>query len=291
MLAAILFLIGITTNPRFQWDVIRQYFFSSTIFQGLGLTLALTAIAMAIGVALGIVLAVMRLSPVPVVSGASWVYIWFFRGTPVLVQLLFWYYLAALTGPHPAVGIPFTGIVFFHINANSLITPLTAAILGLGLNEGAYMSEIVRAGILSVDEGQAEAAQSIGMTRLQTMRLIVLPQAMRVILPPTGNETISMLKTSSLAAVITVQELLGKVQIIYSRTFQTIPLLLVASLWYLIVTSLLTSGQFYVERYFSKGATRSQALTPIQKLRALFARNLTRFHAPPPAVPPGREAR
>jgi polar amino acid transport system permease protein len=281
LLFAAVFVLGLSTNKNFQWGVVGQYFTAPAILRGIVVTLELTLIAMVIGVVLGIILAVMRLSPVPIVSGAAWVYIWFFRGTPVLVQLLIWYNVASLTGPHPAVGIPLTHIVFFHVNANALITPFTAAILGLGLNEGAYMAEIVRAGILSVDEGQGEAAQSLGMTRLQTMRLIVLPQAMRVILPPTGNETISMLKTSSLASEISVLELLGTARIIYSRTFQTIPLLLVASIWYLVFTSLLTFGQFYLERYFSKGATRNQALTPLQKLR----RNLTTFHAKPPQVP------
>ena len=157
------------------------------------ITLELTVIAMAIGIVLGVVLAVMRLSLNPLVSSASWFYIWFFRGTPVLVQLLFWQFISALY-PSISLGIPF-GPTLVHGDANTLITPFTAAILGLGLNEGAYMAEIVRAGIISVDEGQTEAAQALGMSRLQTMRRIVLPQAMRVIIPPTGNETISMLKT------------------------------------------------------------------------------------------------
>jgi polar amino acid transport system permease protein len=281
----VVFLLAVDTSPNFHWDVVRQYFTSSSIIHGLYVTLELTVIAMGIGIVLGIVLAVMRLSPVPIVSGAAWVYIWFFRGTPVLVQLYLWFYLAALTGPHPAVGLPLTHIVLFHVNANSLITPFTAAILGLGLNEGAYMAEIVRAGILSVGEGQTEAAQSLGMTRLQTMRLIVLPQAMRVIIPPTGNETISMLKTSSLASAITTVELFQSVRIIFSRNFQTIPLLIVASIWYLIATSVLTAGQFYLERYFARGAMRTLPPTPIQRLRALFTRNVTMPHAPPPSIP------
>ena len=195
------------------------------------MTIELTVIAMAIGIALGVLLAVMRLSPNPLVSSASWLYIWFFRGTPVLVQLLFWYNIAALY-PKIALGIPF-GPAFVHADANTLITAFAAAILGLGLNEGAYMAEIVRAGIISVDEGQTDAAQSLGMTRLQTLRRIVLPQAMRVIIPPTGNETISMLKTTSLASVIAVTELLYSAQQIYAVNFKTIPLLIVASIWYL----------------------------------------------------------
>lgn len=276
---------GILTSPRFQWSVFRQYFFFHSVLRGLVVTLELTVVAMVIGVTLGIVLAVMRLSPARIVSGAAWFYIWFFRGTPVLVQILIWYNITALTGPSPAIGIPFTHFVLVHANANVLITRFTAATLALGLNEAAYMAEIVRAGILSVDEGQTEAAQSIGMKRLQTMRLVVLPQAMRVIIPPTGNETISMLKTTALVSVIAFPELLYTVQLIYSVTYQTIPLLLVATIWYLVLTSVLTVGQFYLERYFARGATRELPPTPIQRLRALFARNLTTFHVQPPTGP------
>jgi polar amino acid transport system permease protein len=198
---------SVATNPRFEWGTVGDYFFSARILHGLVLTLELTVIAMAIGIALGVVLAVMRLSPNPLVSGTSWVYIWFFRGTPVLVQILFWSFIAALY-PRISLGIPFGGPVFIDGDANALITPFAAAILALGLNEAAYMAEIVRAGIISVDEGQTEAASALGMTRLQTMRRIILPQAMRVIVPPTGNETISMLKTSSLVSVVAIAELL-----------------------------------------------------------------------------------
>jgi polar amino acid transport system permease protein len=270
--------ISISTNPNFEWGVVRQFFFTSAVLHGLVTTLELTAIAMVVGIVLGVILAVMRLSPVRVLSSLSWLYIWFFRGTPVYVQLLFWYNIAFLTGRHPAVGIPFTHIVFFHLDANAILTSFVAAVLGLGLNEGAYMAEIVRAGIISVDEGQTEAAQSLGMKRIQAMRLIVLPQAMRVIIPPTGNETISMLKTSSLAATISVMELTGTVQVIYARNFKTIPLLVVASIWYVIITSVLTVGQFYLERRYSRGSTRNLPLTPLQRFRALFSRNLTTTH-------------
>lgn len=270
---------SVATNPRFEWGVVRQYFTDKAVVTGLLVTLELTAIAMVMGIVIGIVLAVMRQSPSPIVSGSAWVYIWFFRGTPVLVQLLFWEFISALY-PRISLGIPFVGITFIHGNANAIISGLTAASLGLGLNEGAYMAEIVRAGILSVDEGQSEAAHAIGMTRLQTMRLIVLPQAMKVIIPPTGNETISMLKTTSLVSVIAYQELLYTVQLIYGRTFQTIPLLLVASIWYVIVTSVLTVGQYYLERHFGKGSSRTLRPTPIQRIRAA----LTQFHAHPPVV-------
>jgi polar amino acid transport system permease protein len=256
---------SIATNPRFQWGIVGHYFFSSRVLHGLVVTLQLTAISMGIGIALGTLLAVMRLSPNPLVSGASWLYIGLFRGTPVLVQILFWSFISALY-PQLSLGIPF-GPQFAHFNANSVITPFVAGMLALGLNEGAYMAEIVRAGIISVEEGQTEAAQALGMTRLQTMRRIVLPQAMRVIIPPTGNETISMLKTTSLVSVIATTELLYSVQLIYAVNYRTIPLLIVASIWYLIVTTVLTIGQYYLERHFGRGSMRELPETPLQKLR------------------------
>jgi polar amino acid transport system permease protein len=276
---------SLATNPRFEWDVIGQYFTSSRVIHGLVKTIELTVIAMAIGIAGGIVLAIMRLSPNPLVSRFSWTYIWLFRGTPVLVQLLFWGFISALY-PRLSLGIPF-GPEFVHGSANSFITPFVAAILGLGLNEAAYMAEIVRAGILSVEQGQSEAAEALGMTRMKAMRRIVLPQAMRVIVPPTGNETISMLKTTSLVSVLAFPELLYAVQLIYAVNYKTIPLLIVASLWYLILTSILTIGQYYVERYFARGSTRQLPPTPFQRLRHM----LFTFHEQPPVpLPQGRDA-
>jgi len=269
--AAIILILGaalvksMATNHRFEWGVVKHYFFSDQVLRGLVVTLELTALSMAIGIAIGVVLAIMRLSPNPLVSSASWIYIWVFRGTPVLVQILFWGFISALY-PKFSLGIPF-GPQFVHFSANSLITPFVAGMLALGLNEGAYMAEIVRAGFISVEEGQTEAAQSLGMTRLLTMRRIILPQAMRVIIPPTGNETISMLKTTSLVSVIAVTDLLYSVELIYARTYQTIPLLIVASLWYLIVTSVLSFGQYYVERYYARGSSRELPDTPLQRLR------------------------
>jgi polar amino acid transport system permease protein len=264
LIVAVALVHSVATNPRFEWSVVGNYLFDERILEGLRVTIELTVIAMAIGIVLGVILAVMRLSPNPLVSGSSWLYIWFFRGTPVLVQLLFWYSIAALY-PKIALGIPF-GPAFVHVDANTAITPFTAAILGLGLNEGAYMAEIVRAGMISVEEGQSDAAQSLGMTRLQTLRRIVLPQAMRVIIPPTGNETISMLKTSSLASVIVVTELLYAAQLIYSVNFKTIQLLIVASIWYIVCTSLLYVGQYYLERYYARGASRELPDTALQRV-------------------------
>jgi polar amino acid transport system permease protein len=252
-------------RERFEWSVINNYFLSSQVIKALGVTLALTVLAMAGGIAIGVVLAIMRLSPNPIVTGSAWVYIWFFRGTPVLVQLLFWYN-AAYIFPTFSLGVPF-GPALVHFDLNTWLTPFLAASVGLALNEGAYMSEIVRAGLISVDEGQNEAAQSIGMTRLMALRLIVIPQAMRVIIPPTGNETISMLKTTSLASVVVVAELTFTVEQIYSANYKTIPLLMVASLQYLWVTSVLMVGQYYLERHYARGSVRQLPPTPWQRVR------------------------
>jgi polar amino acid transport system permease protein len=272
LVLAVAIVHSIVTNPRFEWNVVGEYLFDERILEGLRITVELTVIAMAIGVVLGVLLAVMRLSLNPLVASASWLYIWFFRGTPVLVQIIFWYFISALY-PKIDIGIPF-GPAFIHGDANTLIHSFTAAILALGLNEGAYMAEIVRAGIISVDEGQSDAAHSLGMTRLQTVRRIVLPQAMRVIIPPTGNETISMLKTTSLVSVIAVAELTYAVQAIYAVNFKTIPLLITASIWYLVCTSVLYVGQYYLERRYGRGAAREQAMTPLQRVRlGLFARH------------------
>jgi polar amino acid transport system permease protein len=239
------------TNPNFGWDVVGQYLFSAPVLRGLRNTLILTVLSMAIGVAGGVLLAVMRLSPNPVLAGAAAVYIWLFRGTPLITQLIFWNFLASLY-PRLGLGIPF-GPTFVSVDTNTVISVFTAALLGLGLNEAAYMAEIVRGGIQSVDHGQSEAAGALGLSRIQTLRRIVLPQAMRVIVPPTGNETIAMLKTTSLVVVIAYFELTVAVQTIYSRTFETIPLLIVAALWYLALTSVLSVGQMFIERRFGRG--------------------------------------
>lgn len=271
------------TNPRFEWGVVWQYLTFRNTLEGLWVTIELTLVSMAIGIALGTVLAVMRLSPSPLVSSASWTYIWIFRGTPVIVQILFWNFLSALY-PRLSLGIPF-GPEFLHGDANTIVTPFIAAILGLGLNEAAYMAEIVRAGIVSVGQGQTEASLALGLTRMQTMRRIVLPQAMRMIVPPTGNELISMLKTSSLASVIAVTELLYSVQIVYSRTFQQIPLLIVAVIWYLILTTIFSIGQYYVERYFARGSGRGATRTPLKA----FQRAVMQTHVHLPELTRRRE--
>jgi polar amino acid transport system permease protein len=260
LLIAYALIRSIASNPRFEWGLVGDYLFDSRILHGLLVTLELTAVAMVVGIVLGVLLAVMRLSPNPLVAGASWFYIWLFRGTPVLVQLLFWNFISAVY-PQITFGLP-----FIHADANTLITPFVAAILGLGLNEGAYMAEIVRAGILSVDEGQSEAASALGMTRMQTMRRIVLPQAMRVIIPPTGNETISMLKTTSLVSVIAYTELLYAGQLIYAQNYKQIPLLIVVSIWYLVATTVLSIGQYFLEERFGRGSARARRQTTLQRM-------------------------
>ncbi len=242
------------TNEQFQWDVVAEYLFSPVILRGVRLTLVLTVASMAIGISLGIVLAVMRTSNASLLRAVSSAYLWFFRGTPLLVQLIFWFNLGALL-PELSLGIPF-GPSFMSWETNSVISPLMAALLGLGLNEAAYMAEVVRAGLLSVDEGQVEAAQALGMKPTLTLRRIVMPQAMRVIIPPTGSRTIQMLKTSSLVSVLALPELLHSAQVVYSRTFQTIPLLVVASIWYLFFTTVLSAIQRRIEAHYARGSSR-----------------------------------
>lgn len=258
--AAVVFLLGAFAvystahNPRFQWAAVRQYFFSTSVLEGLWRTVYLTVIIMAVGAVLGTVLAVMQQSGNPVLTAAVRVYVWVFRSIPPLVQLLLWFNLAALY-PVISIGVPF-GPQFWSGSANTFISPLAAAILGLGLLEGAYMAEIIRAGIESVDHGQREAAHSLGFTPGRTMRRVVLPQALRVIVPPTGNETITILKATSLVSVISMADLLYSVQLISSRTFQVMPMLIIASIWYLIVTSVLTVGQQFLERRLGRTSRR-----------------------------------
>jgi polar amino acid transport system permease protein len=251
---------------RFGWNSIFHYFTNGLVLKGLVVTLELTVYAMVIGIVLGVLMAIMRLSHNRLLSGAAWTYTWAFRGTPVLVQILLWGNIAFLY-PKLAVGIPFTHLYLVRFGANSVFTLFSAAVTALGLNEGAYFSEIVRSGLIAVDEGQSEAAMSLGMSRGQTLRLVVLPQALRVIIPPTGNEVVSMLKTTSLVSVVAVVDLLGAVTNIYNQTFQIMPMLIMASIWYLIISTILSIGQFYLERHFAKGALRTPPLTPIQRVR------------------------
>ncbi|GAA1975442.1 amino acid ABC transporter permease [Nocardioides panacihumi] len=246
----------LVTNDALRWDLVRGYLFETSVLRGVVTTLKLTVVAMLVGAGLGTLLAIMRLSENPVLRWTSGIYVWFFRGTPILVQLLGWYFLASVL-PEISLGIPF-GPSFASWSTNDVVTPFMAAILGLGLNEAAYMAEIVRAGIGGVDPGQAEAAEALGMSPAQSYRRIILPQASRLIIPPTANETITMLKQSSLVVVLGMLDLTGTAQAIYSRNFQQIPLLLVASIWYLALTTILTYVQMRLERRMSRGAATSR---------------------------------
>lgn len=242
---------ALVTNKNFGWPIVARYFLSGNIFIGLGRTLLLTAVAMTIGIILGTLLAVLKMASNPVTYVLANTYIWFFRGTPLLVQLIFWYNLAALY-PRLSIGVPF-GPESVSFDTNALITLTTAAVIGLGLNEGAYMAEIIRAGLLSVDDGQRAAARALGMSDMLLFRRVVWPQALRFIVPPVGNQVIGMLKATSLVSVIALPELLYSAQLIYQQNFQTIPLLMVACIWYLIVTTVLSIVQVYIERHYGRG--------------------------------------
>ncbi|MGW8764601.1 amino acid ABC transporter permease [Streptomyces sp. NPDC055815] len=234
-------LVSVVRNKAFQWDVVAEYFTSASVLRGLGLTLWLTALVMVLGFVLGTLLAVLRLSANPVLRAVSWGYVWFFRSTPILVQLLFWFNIGVL---YPQI---------LGVNTVNLLGPVAVAVIGLTLHEAAYAAEVVRGGILSVDRGQIEAAESLGLGRWRRLTRIVLPQAMRAIVPPAGNMLIGTLKGTSIVSVIAVQDLLYSTQLIYHRTYEVIPLLLVATLWYVAVTSVLGIGQYYVERHYARG--------------------------------------
>ncbi len=246
-------LYSIITNPRFEWYEVAIYLISDNVLAGIGWTLFLTVVSMVIAIILAVILAMMRKSVNPVLRGVSWFFIWFFRGTPVYTQLVFWGMFAVLV-PKLSLGIPFTSVEFFSIDSNVVMTSLNAAVIGLSLNEAAYLSEIVRAGLEAVDSGQVEAAQALGMSRSLMMRRIILPQAMRIIVPPLGNETIGMLKTTSLVvAVPFTLELQFATRAISNRIYKPIPLLLVAGIWYLLITSILMVLQYMLEKHFGKG--------------------------------------
>lgn len=247
-------LYSILTNRGFGWPVVGEYFFAPQVMAGLFTTLMLTAVSMTLALLLGIVVAVAAASRNPVLSSVARGYIWIFRAIPLLVQIIFWYNLAALY-PELGFGIPFLPPIV-EFDTNSVITAVSAAIIAMSLNEGAYMAEIVRSGLNSVDSGQREAARALGMPSWDSFRRIVMPQAMRVIIPPTGNETLSMLKYTSLVSVIALPDLLYSTQLISSRNFEVIPMLLVASLWYLIVSTILMIIQSGIERHFAKSVVR-----------------------------------
>ncbi|MEU8261395.1 amino acid ABC transporter permease [Micromonospora sp. NPDC048999] len=271
----------LVTNDRFNWSMMVDEMFRPPIIAGLRGTIALLVFSMLLGISLGIVVAIMRLSPNPILRGVSWVYTWFFRAVPRLVLGMLFGNLGLLWS-RLEFGLPFDrqiGALFgvhdfearlFGFSAGDILTGFVAGVLALGLSEAAYMAEIVRAGIQSVDEGQTEAAQALGLSRTQILRRIVLPQAMRVIIPPTGNETIAMLKDTSLVAYVPVTaELFFQLKAVVSRTYQAFPMYVAATIWYLFLTSILLVGQYYLERHFSKGVGRSARAR--QRLRGMTA--------------------
>ena len=257
LLVALNFAWIVANNENFGWPVVAAYLFDPTVISGLYVSLWLTVVAMLLGTILGLVLAIARMSKDGLASSSAGLFIWFFRRTPLLVQLIFWYNLSTLF-PQISIAIPF-GPTLASWDTNSVITPITAAIVGLALNEAAYMAEIIRGGLLSVDRGQAETAEAFGMTRGRALWRIIIPQAMRSIVPPTGNQLISMIKATSLVSVIAMADLLYSVQSIYNRTFEIIPMLLVAVIWYLLITSILNIGQSYIEAYYGRGERQSGA--------------------------------
>ncbi|MEO6886297.1 MAG: amino acid ABC transporter permease [Jatrophihabitantaceae bacterium] len=263
--SAALVVYGAATNKRLYWSTYGDYLFDSRISRGAWVTLQLTLYAMVLGIVLGVILAVMRLSPNPVLRSTALAYLWVFRGTPVYVQLVFW---GLFTSIYPVlnIGIPFVH-QFAHYNIQHLSAAFFFAFLGLGLNEAAYMAEIVRAGIGSVGEGQTEAATALGMSWSLTMHRVVLPQAMRVIIPPTGNELISMLKTTSLVIAVPLNaDLYAQASQISGVNFRPVPLLLVASTWYLVITSILMVGQYFLEKHFARGSSRKMSKRQLQAL-------------------------
>ncbi|KQU06629.1 amino acid ABC transporter permease [Rhodococcus sp. Leaf7] len=260
---------GLATNAGWDWGTFAQYFTAASVMSALWLTIQLTFWGTLIGFAIGIALAVARLSSNPVLQVIAWFYIWAFRSIPLIVQLLFWFNIAYLYQTL-SLGIPF-GPSFFRFDVNNVISGSTAAIIGLALHQAAYSAEIVRAGIISVDQGQLEAAAALGIPKRREFFTIVLPQAMRGILPNAANEVISLFKGTSIVSVMAIAELFYQVQVIYGRSGRVVPLLMVATVWYVILTSILSIVQFYVERHYAKGAVRTVPLTPLQQIRKRFS--------------------
>ncbi len=273
LIVLILAIQSVWTNPQFRWGTVRTYLFDVMVIRGIGWTLLLTVTSMVIAVVLAILLAFMRQSDNPLFRYVSWVWVWFFRGTPVYTQLVFWGLVPVLY-QKLSVGMPF-GPELFSLNTSEIVTATVGAILGLGLNESAYLAEIFRAGLKSVDNGQMEAAEALGMRKGKVMWRIILPQAMRVIIPPTGNETIGMLKTTSLVlAVPFTLDLTFVTSAIANRIYLPIPLLIVAAFWYLVITSILMVGQYFVERHYGKGVDNVMK-GPVKATAAVAAAHTT----------------
>lgn len=248
------FVHGLVTNPGWDWPTFARYFTAQSILTAVGTTIVLTVLGTVLGFALGIVVAVLRLSKSPLLQAVGWTYIWAFRSIPLIVQLLFWFNISYLY-QRLSLGVPF-GPEFVSFETVQLISPMGAAVLGLALHQAAYAAEIVRSGVISVDPGQLEAAAALGIPKARQFRRIVLPQAMRAILPNAANEVISLFKGTSVVSVMAIGELFYQVQVIYGRNARVVALLMVATVWYIVLTTLLSIGQHYVERYFARGDRR-----------------------------------
>ncbi|ARP64245.1 ABC transporter permease [Mesorhizobium sp. WSM1497] len=259
LLVAFLIIRAFASNPAFAWPTVVSYLLHPSVMRGLGNTLMLTAVIMILAIVVGTVIAIMRVSPSPVLRAFAGLYVWFFRGVPALIQLIFWFNLSLLVR-EVSLTIPFVGTLF-SVRTNDFMTPFFSAVVALSLCEAGYMAEIIRAGIKSVPSGQAEAASALGMPYRMILKRITLPQAMRFVLPPTGNEAINLLKMTSLVTFIAVDDLFYSAQSIYARTFETIPLLIVVAFWYLAVVSIMSVGQHFLERHFGRSDTRRDAVT------------------------------
>jgi len=279
---------SLVTNDRYMWGTFAQYFFSEPVLIGIGYTLGLTAISAVVGFALGTLLALGRLSPSPLVSSAAWGYIWFFRSVPLVVQIIVWYNLGYLY-PTLGLGTPFTTDFWIvEFPTVQLVSAFAAAILGLGLHQAAYSAEIIRGGLVSVDPGQHEAAAALGIPASRRLFRIILPQAMRSIVPNATNEVIGLVKGASVVFVIAIPELFYAVQVIYNRNSRVIPLLLVAVVWYTLITTILSVAQYYIERYYARGSARALPPTPAQRARRWVSEQWARLGDAPPG---GTDAR
>ncbi|MCJ1706056.1 amino acid ABC transporter permease [Microbacterium sp. VKM Ac-2923] len=276
---------SLVTNDRYMWDTFAQYFFSEPVLIGIGYTLSLTAISTVVGFTLGTVLALGRLSASPLLNAAAWGYIWFFRSVPLVVQIIVWYNLGYLY-PTLGLGTPFTTDFWIvEFPTVQLVSAFAAAILGLGLHQAAYSAEIIRGGLVSVDPGQHEAAAALGIPASRRLFRIILPQAMRSIVPNATNEVIGLVKGASVVFVIAIPELFYAVQVVYNRNSRVIPLLLVAVVWYTLITTILSVAQYYIERYYARGAARALPPTPVQRARRWVSVQWARLDDTP--APPG----
>ncbi|NSZ60138.1 amino acid ABC transporter permease (plasmid) [Agrobacterium tumefaciens] len=284
LLLVVWFIDVLLRNPAFEWAIVIRYIFEPSIMRGLVTTLWLTGAVTLLSVLFGTLIAAARLSPNFVLQIGAWGYVWIFRSTPLLVQLLFWFNIGYLF-PKIGFGLPWL-TPFIEIDSRDLISPIASALLGLTLHMTSYASEIIRGGIMAVPSGQIEAAEVLGLSPTRIFTRIILPQSMRSIIPSIGNLLIDTLKSTSVISVLAVPDLLYSVQLIYNKTYKVVPLLMVATLWYITVTTILSSLQYYIERYFARGSARELPPTPLQRARGMAADFFRRLRDKPAATQP-----